>query len=158
VWVFRRGSLSARVSPEILFPAAGASAREGEENETHDRTQGSVGVSSLSDAERDACDVVQALASLAALAARPAADRGDPALDDVRRALLVLAEEGGVAAARVVAHLRMMRGAGDGEAAAVPPRLGMWRDWVPPRGNIFGWTGYERRIGEVHPRRADPGE
>jgi hypothetical protein len=131
---------------------------EGEEIDTHERTQGSAGVSSLSDAERDACEAVQALAGLAALLARPATDRPDPALDDARRMLLNLAADGGQAAARVLAYLRMMRGPGDGEAAAVPPRLGQWRDWVPPRGHVLGWTGNERRIGEVQPRRADPGE
>jgi hypothetical protein len=146
------------MSSAILSPVAGAFARDGEENETHDRKPGSVDVSSLSDAERDACDVVQALAGLAALAARPAADRADPGIDDVRGTLLSLAEDGGLAAARLLAYLRMTRGAGDGEAVAVPPRLGPWRDWVPPRGNIFGWTGEERRIGEVHPRRTEPGE
>jgi hypothetical protein len=153
VWVFRRGSLSAQASPETFcFPASGVSARDGEENETHDRTPGSVGVSSLSDAERDACDVVQALAGLAALAA----DRAAAGVDD--RTLLNLAEDGGAAAARVLAYLRMTRGPGDGAAVAVPPRLGQWRNWVPPRGNVFGWTGHERRIGEVHPRRSEPGE
>jgi hypothetical protein len=115
-------------------------------------------VSGLSDAERDACDVVQALAGIAALLARPATDQADPALDDARRMLLNLAGDGGQAAARVLAYLRMTRGAGDGAAVAVPPRLGQWRDWVPPRGNVFGWTGGERRIGKVQPRRADPGE
>jgi hypothetical protein len=101
---------------------------------------------------------VQALAGLAALAALPAADRADPALDDVGRTLVSLAEDGGLAAARVLAYLRMTRGAGDGAAVTVPPRLGPWRDWVPPRGNVFGWTGQERRIGEVQPRRTEPGE
>jgi len=40
----------------------------------------------------------------------------------------------------------------------VPPRLGQWRDWVPPRGHVLVGTGPERRISEVHPRRCDPGE
>jgi hypothetical protein len=130
----------------------------GEENETHERTQGSAGVSSLSDAERNAGEAAQALAGLAAWLPRPTGDRTDPAVDDARRALLSLAEDGGAAAVRVLAYLRTLRGAGDGEAVVVPPRLGMWRDWVPPRGDVLGRTGVEHRIGEVHPRRADPGE
>jgi hypothetical protein len=126
-------------------------------------------VSSLPDAERDACDVVQALAGLAALLAQPipggphAADRGpaldDKALDEARRGLLHLAEDGGVAAQRVLGYLRSLRGAGDGEAVAVPPRLGEWRDWVPPRGMLFGSVDTPRRIDELpRPRRFDPGE
>ena len=115
-------------------------------------------MSGLSDAERDACDVVQALAGLAALLARPGTDRADPDLADARQMLLNLAEDGGLAAARVLAYLRMTRGAGDGAAVAVPPRLGQWRDWVPPRGHVLGWTGRERSMGKVQPRRADPGE
>jgi hypothetical protein len=130
----------------------------GEENETHERTHWGTGVTSLSDAERDACDVVQALAGLAALLARPTGHEPDPALDDARRTLLRLAEDGNTAAVRVLEYLRTLRGAGDGEAVAVPPRLGPWRHWVPPRGHIFGYAGDERRIGEVHRRRADPGE
>jgi hypothetical protein len=115
-------------------------------------------VSSLSDAERDACDVVQALAGLAALLARTG--ESDPAADeDARRTLLRLARDGNGAAVRVLAYLRTLRGAGDGEAVAVPPRLGPWRDWVPPRGHVFGYSRDERRIDEVHHRRcADPGE
>lgn len=115
-------------------------------------------MSSLSDAERDACDVVQALAGLAALLARPTGDRRDPAADDARRTLLRLAEDGGTAAVRALAYLRTLRGAGDGDAAAVPPRLGPWREWMPPRGHVFGYTGAAPRVGEVHRRRADPGE
>ena len=69
----------------------------------------------LSDAERDACDVVQALAGLAALLRRPAGDLPgldprDPALDDARRLLLSIAEDGGAAAGRVLAYLRELRG------------------------------------------------
>jgi hypothetical protein len=112
-------------------------------------------VSGLSDAERDACEVVQALSGLAALLARPPGDRADPAMADARRTLVRLAAGGGEAAVRVLEYLRTMRGAGDGEAVTVPPRLGMWRDWVPPRGHVLGRTGVER-IGEVH--RPDPGE
>jgi hypothetical protein len=117
-------------------------------------------VSSLSDAERDACDVVQALAGLAALLGRPADDGADPELEDARRTLLSLARDGNITAVRVLEYLRTLRGAGDGDAVAVPPRLGLWRDWVPPRGNIFGSGAPQPRIGEVHHhrRRSDPGE
>ena len=126
-------------------------------------------MSSLPDAERDACDVVQALAGIAALLAQPSpggrhpSDRGpaldDKALDEARRGLLHLAEDGGAAAQRVLAYLRSLRSAGDGEAVAVPPRLGEWRDWVPPRGMLFGSVDTSRRIGELpRPRRFDPGE
>jgi hypothetical protein len=114
-------------------------------------------VSGLSDAERDVCEVVRALAALAALLAEPACDEADPATADGRRMLVRLAESGGEAAGRVLDYLRTVRGAGDGEAVAVPPRLGQWRDWVPPRGHLLGRTDM-RRIGEVHRRRADPGE
>jgi hypothetical protein len=157
VRVFRRGALGEHGAADVP-QAAGTSACEGEEIETHERTQGSVGVSGLSDAERDAGDVAQALAGIAALLARPATDRADPVIEDARRMLLSLAEDGGVAAARVLAYLRMTRGPGDGAAVDVPPRLGQWRNWVPPRGNILGWSGSERRMGTVQPRRSDPGE
>lgn len=118
----------------------------------------------LSDAERDACDVVQALAGLAALLRRPIGDLPgldphDPAIADAHRTLLSIAEDGGVAATRVLAYLRQLRGSGDGEMAAVPPRLGQWREWVPPRGQIFGPAATARRADEVpQPRRSDPGE
>jgi hypothetical protein len=116
-------------------------------------------VSSLSDAERDACDVVQALAGLAALLAQQPDDQSDPELLDARRTLLSLAGDGGAAAVRVLAYLRELRGPGDGEAAVVPPRLGMWRDWVPPRGQILRYAGHQPRIDEVHHRRrSEPGE
>jgi hypothetical protein len=121
-------------------------------------------VTSLSDAERDACDVMQALVGLAALLRRPAEDLpglvgGDRAADDARGLLLGIAEDGGAAAARLVAYLREQRGAGDGESAAVPRRLGEWREWVPPRGHIFGIsTGEPRPDGVPQPRRCDPGE
>ena len=122
-------------------------------------------MSSLSDAERDACDVVQALAGLAALLRRPAdelpgLDPNDPATAEMRRLLLIIAEDGGVAAARVVDYLHAQRGAGDGEQAAVPPRLGPWRNWMPPRGHLFGLPAdFRRSANEVpQPRRSDPGE
>lgn len=114
-------------------------------------------MSGLSDAERDACEVVQALAGLATLLAQPV-DRADPGMADAHRTLVRLAGSGGDAGVRVLDFLRTLRGAGDGEAVAVPPRLGEWRDWVPPRGHLLGSTGAERRIGEVHQRRCDPGE
>jgi hypothetical protein len=113
----------------------------------------------LSDAERDACDAVQALAGLAALLRRPMDDRPDPALDDARRTLLSIAEDGGMAATRVLAYLRELRGSGDGETVAVPPRLGQWRNWMPPRGQLFGSPAIARLTDEVpQPRRSDPGE
>ena len=115
-------------------------------------------MSGLSDAERDACEVVQALAGLAALLAQPPADPGDPANADVRRTWALLAENGGEAAARVLDYLRTLRGAGDGEAVVVSPHLGQWRDWVPPRGHLLVRSGAERRISEVQRRRCDPGE
>jgi len=112
-------------------------------------------VSNLPDAERDASDVAQALAGLAALLGRRGAE-----LDDEARGLLRLAEDGGLAAARVLAYLRDLRGAGDGIAAAVPPHLGPWRDWVPPRGSVFGGRVPGHRLNEIpnQPRRGDPGE
>ncbi len=122
-------------------------------------------MSSLSDAERDACDVMQALVGLAALLRRPAEelpglDPNDPATAEMRRLLLTIAEDGGVAAARVVDYLRAQRGAGDGELATVPPRLGPWRHWMPPRGHLFGLPAdFRRPANEVpQPRRSDPGE
>ncbi len=113
-------------------------------------------MSSLPDAERDACDVVQALAGLAALlrASGPAGDS-----DDARQQMLALAEDGGAAAARVLAYLRMVRGPGDGDAVALPVRLGPWREWSPSRGHLFGDPGGSRRVGGLpQPRRSDPGE
>jgi hypothetical protein len=108
---------------------------------------------------------MQALAGMAALLRRPAGDlpgldQADPATAEARRLMLDLAEDGGRAAARVVAYLRDQRGAGDGDLAAVPPRLGQWRHWVPPRGHVFGVaTKTHRPANEVpHPRRSDPGE
>ena len=112
-------------------------------------------MTSLPDAERDACDVVQALAGLAALLRKP-----DIELDDETRVLLTLAEDGGLAAARVLAYLRGLRGSGDGVAVAVPPRLGPWRDWTPSRGRLFSDRSRGPRIDGVpnQPRRGDPGE
>ena len=122
-------------------------------------------MTSLSDAERDASDVVQALAGLVALLRRPAGDLPGPETFDpaavaaTRRLLLGLAEDGGLAAARVEAYLRELHGAGDGEQAAVPARLGPWREWVPPRGYVFGGPGRTRQPNGVpQPRRCDPGE
>jgi hypothetical protein len=45
-------------------------------------------------------------------------------------------------------------------AVAVPPRLGPWRDWVPPRGNLLGETAATPRVQETprRRRRYDPGE
>jgi len=122
---------------------------------TDDRSLGSAEVSSLPDAERDASEVVQMLAGLAALL------RGrDLILDDDARVMLNMALDGSVSAARVLAYLRALQGAGDGVAAAVPARLGPWRDWVPARGNLFGEPADAPRIEELpRPRRRhDPGE
>lgn len=121
---------------------------------TDDRSLGSAEVSSLPDAERDASEVVQVLAGLAALL------RGrNLSPDDDIRVMLNMALDGSVSAARVLAYLRALQGAGDGVAAAVPPRLGPWRDWVPARGNLFGETAGGPRIEELpRPRRQDPGE
>jgi hypothetical protein len=112
-------------------------------------------VSSLPDAERDAADVLQLLAGLTALL------RGrELELDDDARAMLKMALDGSVAATRVLEYLRTLQGCGDGAAAAVPPRLGPWRDWVPPRGNLLGDTAGVQRIKELpRPRRRyEPGE
>lgn len=112
-------------------------------------------MSSLPDAERDASEVVQMLAGLAALL------RGrDPVLDHDTRVMLHMALEGSVSAARVLEYLRALQGSGDGAAAAVPPRLGPWRDWVPPRGHLLGQAAGTARIEELprHRPRHDPGE
>ncbi|MFI5494627.1 hypothetical protein [Actinoplanes sp. NPDC051859] len=108
----------------------------------------------LSDAERDAGELLRLLSGLSA---RLRAQHQDLGLD--QEILAALAEDGGAAATRVLAYLRGLRGAGDGEATAVPPRLGPWRDWVPARGNLFGGPTAPPRIGELpRPRRRDPGE
>ncbi|GIF36427.1 hypothetical protein [Actinoplanes xinjiangensis] len=106
----------------------------------------------LWDAERDASEVAQALSGLAALLRE--GDGADP------RVLRSLAENGGAAAERVVAYLRRQCAPGDGEMVAVPPRLAAWRDWVPPRGHLFGVPGVRRQSdGVPQPRRCgDPGE
>lgn len=122
-------------------------------------------MSSLPDAERDACDVVQALAGLTALLRITGPGQDDvPGCDDIelneaRQKLLSLAEDGSAAAARILAYLRNLRGPGDGAAVDVPARLGPWRDWVPPRGHLLGDPGGTRRVGGLpQPRRCDPGE
>lgn len=121
-------------------------------------------MTSLSDAERDACDVMQALAGLAALLRRPPGDLpalepSDPALGQAQELLLGLAEDAGQACERVVSYLREQRGAGDGEVVAVPRRLGPWREWTPERGHLFGVSaGVRRANGVPQARRCDPGE
>ena len=112
-------------------------------------------MSSLPDAERDATEVVRVLAGLTALL------RGrEGTLDDDTRLMLDMALDGNVSAARVLEYLRALQGSGDGAAAAVPPRLGQWRDWVPPRGNLLGEAAAAPGISDLprHPRRRDPGE
>lgn len=111
-------------------------------------------MSNLPDAERDAGEVVQLLAGLAALLRQR-----DAATDEEARLLLSLAREGGVTATRVLAYLRDLQGNGDGVSAAVPIRLGQWRDWVPPRGHLLG-EPVAPRIQELPQRRRrhDPGE
>ena len=117
-------------------------------------------MSNLPDAERDACEVARALLGLAARL------RGSGVqLDDETQVLLTLAEDGGLAAGRVLAYLRGLRGPGDGDAVAVAPRLGPWREWVPPQGHLFsdrgvGHRGLGQSVEEVRnqPRRGDPGE
>ena len=115
-------------------------------------------MSSLPDAERDARDVVQVMAGLATVLRAAAGGCALP--EHTRGTVLRLVEDGEESAARVVAYLRSLRGAGDGEAVAVPPRLGIWRDWVPPRGDLLGTTGPSPRdlgpMGEM--LRHEPGE
>jgi len=135
-------------------PAATRGTRR-EGNVADDRSLGRTEVSSLPDAERDASEVVQVLAGLAALL------RGrDLVLDQDARVMLSMALEGSVSAARVLEYLRALQGAGDGVAAAVPPRLGPWRGWVPARGYVLGEPAAAPRIEELpRPRRRhDPGE
>lgn len=105
----------------------------------------------LWDAERDASEAVRALAGLAALL------REDGTVD--RRRLLAMTENSGAAMERVAAYLRRQCRPGDGEMTAVPPRLSAWRDWMPPRGDLFGTSGAPHRTdGVPQPRRCDPGE
>jgi len=111
-------------------------------------------MSSLPDAERDATEVVRLLIGLAMVL-----DRRGPG-DDETEVLAALARDGGGAATRVLEYLHSLRGAGDGAEVAVPPRLGPWRDWVPPRGNLFGPPPGASRMDDLprpH-RRRDPGE
>ena len=122
-------------------------------------------MSSRPDAERNAFEVVETLVRLADLLAQPlpgeqdAADRSDLALAEARRVLLKLAEDGGVAAQQLLDYVRALHRPGDGEAVLVAARLGPWREWVPPRGHLFGVPGVAHRISELpHPRRSDPGE
>ena len=110
----------------------------------------------LWDAERDAGDVARVLDGLAAILRRDSVDLSDP---DLCRRLRDLVEDGGATAARVADYLGRLRGAGDGAAATVPPRLAPWRDWVPARGPLASPSMRLRRTDEVpHPRRGDPGE
>jgi hypothetical protein len=112
-------------------------------------------MSGLSDAERDAGEVVRLLAGLSLLLDRRGLDLGEES--DVLSAFV---RDGGSAAARVLDYLRTLRGPGDGSAVAVPPRLGLWRDWVPPRGPLFGTPRGAASIDELPRRRPrkDPGE
>nr|BFE68180.1 hypothetical protein GCM10020092_014810 [Actinoplanes digitatis] len=71
-------------------------------------------MTSLPDAERDANEVVQLLAGFAELLRRR-----EFVLDDDTQAMLGLALEGGVSAARVLEYLRALQGSGDGVAVAV---------------------------------------
>jgi hypothetical protein len=83
----------------------------------------------LSGVERDAVQAAEVLASLADHLAIK--DTGGD------RVLRALAQEGSVAAERVLAYLRDLRGPGDGVATAYPMRLGPWREWCPPRGHVL---------------------
>ncbi|MFI5931574.1 hypothetical protein [Actinoplanes sp. NPDC051494] len=116
---------------------------------------GRAAMSSLPDAERDASEVVRLLTRLATVLERHGLEPGDDT-----EILAILTRDGGAAAARVLEYLHALRGAGDGEAATVPPALGPWRDWVPPRGNLFARPSDGSRMDELpHPhRRRDPGE
>jgi hypothetical protein len=111
------------------------------------------------EAERDAREVVRALSGLAALLSQDPADQDEETLRMMRQ----LAANGVASAAQVQGYLYAQQGAGDGDAVAVPPALAEWRDWVPPRGHLFGvHRGHARgirRVNEVpQPRRCDPGE
>jgi hypothetical protein len=116
----------------------------------------------LWDAERDAGEVVRALTGLAALLGRDPADLGPD--QETLRLMRQLVANGAVSAARVQEFLHGQSGPGDGDAAAVPPALAPWREWVPSRGHLFTarrghGTRSVRRVNEVpQPRRCDPGE
>ena len=120
----------------------------------NDRQLGSAELSGLPDAERDASEVAELLAGIAALLR----SRGLP-LDDDARAMLTMAVDGSASAARVLDYLHHLRGSGDGASAAVPPRLGQWRQWVPSRGNLVGEiAATPRQEGLPRRHRPDPGE
>ncbi|WP_305789483.1 hypothetical protein [Symbioplanes lichenis] len=112
-------------------------------------------MSDLNDAERDASEVVRLLTGLAMVL-----DRRGAGPDEDMQVLSALARDGGAAAVRVLEYLRALRGAGDGVAMAVPMRLGLWRDWVPPRGSLFAGPPGAPPVDELpRPRRRrDPGE
>ena len=111
-------------------------------------------MSGLPDAERDASEVAELLARIAALL------RGrDLPLGDDTRAMLTMALDGSASAARVLEYLHNLRGSGDGASAAVPPRLGQWRQWVPSRVSLIGETAAApRKEGLPRRHRPDPGE
>jgi hypothetical protein len=113
-------------------------------------------MSDLSEMEREAQRVAETLARLSAyLRFRDSRDGGPGGTRDARDATARgVAEEGLLAAERVLAYLRELRGAGDGAAAAYPTRLGPWREWSP------GPTVVERNLPRAMPRRwrGDPGE
>ena len=96
-------------------------------------------MSELPEVERDALQVAEALAGLIhQLAAMGFQEREAARFEhDGTRVMWALAEEGSAAAERVLEYLRGLRGPGDGVATAYPPRLGLWRDWVPPRGDVL---------------------
>lgn len=109
-----------------------------------------------SDVERDALEVMRALAGLHGHLARRADGTDEPGLRE-------LAAAGGAAAGRVLAYLRDRRGAGDGAEISYPERLGPWRDWCPPRGDVLGRPAHRSvrnvEIGDPGPpRHGDPGE
>ncbi|MET8151950.1 hypothetical protein, partial [Actinoplanes sp. NPDC005259] len=81
-------------------------------------------------------------------------------LDHDTHAWLGLPVEGGVRPPRVLENLRPLQGCGEADPVAVPPRLGPWRHWVPPRGDLFEEMAGAPRIKEMpRPRRrCDPGE
>lgn len=111
-------------------------------------------MSSLPDVERDASEVVQILAAVAALLGRRTTGP-----DDDTRLMLDLVATAGASAERVLEYLRVLQGSGDGVAVAVPPRLGQWRDWVPPRGHVLGEAAcHEAERFPRRQRRCDPGE